>query len=166
MDGQLFLLGSGDKAKGRTVGSASVPVGRFALKPNVILCEGSSDFLAAYHFADLEGLADDFSPVAVLGASNRIHPDFLGDFAGRNILAFPDYDGAGIRAVKKWWSQLQPIANRFSVFDYEGLVRDDGQAVKDLRDFVRVSPDGQEKSRDVRHPLRSFLQSVGRGKIS
>jgi hypothetical protein len=57
------------------------------------------------------------------------------------MLGFPDYDAAGITGMSRWRKQLNGIAAEFEVFDYTGMIRDDGKPVKDLRDFLHIDVD-------------------------
>jgi hypothetical protein len=157
LDGQPFVFAEGSQAKGRTVGSPAYPVARFPLKNFVILCEGSSDFLAAYHLAFIEGADTLLSIAAMMGAGNRISENRLKEFSGRNVLVFPDYDHAGTSAAIRWGQQLKDVAETIRFFDYATLKRDDGQPVKDLRDFLQVNTDPFECYHEVRNPLGAFL---------
>ncbi|MDR2432182.1 MAG: hypothetical protein LBD34_00270 [Puniceicoccales bacterium] len=157
LDGKPFIFQDQSMAKARTMGSPSWPVGIPTPKEVIMLAEGSSDFLAAYSLAYSEDLGNIAAPVTILGASNVIHPDALKHFQGKRVLGFPDYDAAGITGMSRWRKQLIDIAAEFEVFDYTGMVRDDGQPVKDLRDFLHIDVDQWEQSLAVRHPLGSFL---------
>jgi hypothetical protein len=157
LDGKPFVFQDESVGKGRTVGSAGRPVARFPLRPYVVLCEGSSDFLAAHHLILVESLEDLFSPVALLGAANRIHRECLPEFSGRTVLAFPDYDNAGTAGVTRWEGQLSGIASSFKVFDYAGLRRSDGEPIKDLRDFLRIGEEDWQTDWEVRNPLSCFI---------
>jgi hypothetical protein len=95
--------------------------------------------------------------VTILGASNVIYPDALQYFRDKRVLGFPDYDAAGITGMAHWRKQLKGIAAEFEVFGYSGMVRDDGQPVKDLRDFLHIDVDQWEQSLAIRYPLGSFL---------
>jgi hypothetical protein len=106
-----------------------------------MLTEGSLDFLTASSLAHDEDLANIATPVIMLGASNVIHPDALKHFQGKRVLGFPDYNAAGITGMSHWRKQLKGKVAEFEVFDYTGMVRDDGQPVKDLRDFLHVDVD-------------------------
>jgi hypothetical protein len=123
----------------------------------IMLTEGSSDFLAAYSLAYSENLENVATPMTILGASNSIHPDALKHFRDKRVLGFPDYDAAGITGMSRWRKQLKDIAAEFEVFDYTGMVRDDGKPIKDLRDFLRIDGDEWERSLSIRYPLGSFL---------
>jgi hypothetical protein len=49
-----------------------------------------------------EDLANTATSVAMLGASNVIHPDALQHFQGKRVFGFPDYDGAGRTGMSHW----------------------------------------------------------------
>jgi hypothetical protein len=157
LDGKPFIFQDNSTAKGRTLGTPSWPVGIPTAKEVIMLAEGSSDFLAAYSLAHSEDLENVAAPVTILGASNVIHPDALQHFKDKRVLGFPDYDAAGITGMSRWRKQLNGIAAEFEVFDYTGMVRDDGKPVKDLRDFLHIDVDQWERSLSIRYPLGSFL---------
>jgi hypothetical protein len=156
LDGLPFVLSDASVTKARTLGFPGCPVGIPTDKPVIMLVEGSSDILAAYSLTYAEGVETMVSPVAMLGASNNIHRSSLQYFEGKHVLGFPDYDAAGINGMSRWGKQLDGIAATFRVFNYSGLVRDDGQRVKDLRDFLRVNVD-QWKMKGTQNPLASFI---------
>jgi hypothetical protein len=136
LDREKFILKDGSTAKSRTLGAPSYPIGLPTDKPIIGIVEGSSDILAAYGLIYAEGMEEEVSPVAMLGAANRIHPDALQDFRGKFALGFPDYDSAGKIGMFAWEKQLKGIVGAFRVFDYAGLLRDDGQPIKDVRDLL------------------------------
>jgi hypothetical protein len=160
IDGSLFVLSDGSRVKARTIGCPKIPIGLPTFKGAIALCEGSSDFLAAFHLIDVEEMISSIAPVTMLGAFNEIHKDYLKFFTGKNIIVFPDYDSAGIRGGRSWEGQLRSIANRLCIYDYVGLKRNDGQPVKDLRDFLRVNVDSLADEIEVRLPFESFLSST------
>jgi hypothetical protein len=157
LDSKPFIFQDNSKAKARTLGFPGCPIGIPTDKPVIMLVEGSSDILAAYSLIFAENVETMVTPVTMLGASNNIHRSSLQHFQGKHILGFPDYDVAGINGMSRWEKQLDGIAATFKVFDYAGLVRDDGKPIKDLRDFLRVDIDQWEKEQDVRSPLLSFI---------
>jgi hypothetical protein len=166
MDGQLFQLKEDRSAKARTIGSPSWPVGMPTDKQVIAIVEGSSDFLAAYSLICAEGVEEYIRPAAMLGAANYIHVGALEYFRGKYVLAFPDYDLAGISGATRWHRQLDGIVAGFKMFNYKELLRDDGQPVKDLRDFLRVDVDQWEMDADVRSPLGNFVSKLlAEGKI-
>jgi hypothetical protein len=160
LDGEKFILKDGSTAKSRTLGSPSYPIGLPTDKPIIGIVEGSSDILAAYALIHAEELEEEVAPVAILGASNRIHGDALCDFRGKFALGFPDYDIAGRGGMFLWERQLRGIVEAFKVFDYGGLLRDDGQPIKDVRDFLRVDIDQWEENTAVRYPFGTFISQL------
>ncbi|MDR2628486.1 MAG: hypothetical protein LBC30_00600, partial [Puniceicoccales bacterium] len=157
LDGQPFVFQDNSTAKARTIGTPSWPVGIPTAKEVILLCEGSSDFLAAYSLIYTEDLENLAAPVTILGASNVIHPDTLKHFQDKRMLGFPDYDVAGITGMAHWRKQLNGMTAEFEVFDYTGMVRDDGKPVKDLRDFLHIDGDQWERSMAIRYPLGNFF---------
>jgi hypothetical protein len=160
LDGKPFILKDGKGVKARTIGSPRWPVGVPTDKDLIVLAEGSSDFLAAYCIILTEGLERRAAPVAILGAANAICDEALDHFRGKFVLLFPDYDRAGIRAAARWEQQLKDIAAEFRVFDYTNLLRDDGQPVKDLRDFLRIDVDQWETLPGTRFPIDDFALTL------
>ncbi len=80
---------------------ASWPIGAKtgANYPAFIFCEGGPDLLAALHFIHAHSGGGEalFFPVAMLGASQRIHPDALPIFTGKRVRIMPHLDAAGRR---------------------------------------------------------------------
>lgn len=161
LDGQMIKFKDGTTAKCRTIGRASYPIGLKNLKSNIILCEGSTDFLAAYQLIWAENLENYFSPVCILGANNSIDERCLSCFKDKNILVFPDYDKPGINGCRHWETQLRASCKTFYVYDFKGLMTVYGTPVKDLRDFIQLNGDDFEEDREVRYPLSRFLELIG-----
>jgi hypothetical protein len=115
----------------------------------IILCEGSSDFLAADTLIDVEEMETMVSPVTVLGASNRLHLEALCHFPNKHIFGFPDCDPAGINGMSDWCKQLDGVARSIEVFDYIHLSREDGEPINHLRDLLRVAYDQWEEKYTV-----------------
>lgn len=162
VDGQPIALKDGTEVKCRTIGKASIPISPpSGLAKNVILCEGATDLLAAYQLSWCEGVTEIFSPVAMLGASNRIPHFFLERFRGRNVIIFPDNDIAGMNGCDRWKDQLEPYADCVKVFDFGNLKTDEGKQINDLCDFMRINVDDWENDPEARSPLSSFLASKG-----
>jgi hypothetical protein len=55
---------------------------------------------------------------------------------------------------------LRGIVGAFKIFDYVGLLRDDGQSIKDVRDFRRVGIDQWEENTAVRSFRMDILPSI------
>ncbi len=110
--------------------------------PRVALVEGGADFLAAHYLALWEqashhGKRDvQCVPVAMLGASQRIHPDALPLFTGKRVRIFGHDDEAGRAAVERWAGQLSPFGCCLDAFSFSEFRQVDGSPVKDLNDFL------------------------------
>ena len=111
---------------------------------NIALCEGGPDFLAA-HYLTLHEQASHYarrdvqcSPVAMLGASQRIHADALPLFAGKRVRIYGHDDDAGKAAVELWARQLQTVVADVDAFNFAGLRQADGKPVKDLNDSLSM----------------------------
>jgi len=116
--------------------------------PTVALCEGGPDFLAAHYFALWETASHyrqrnaSVAPVAMLGASQRIHADALPLFAGKRVRVFCHADEAGHKAARQWAEQLADVGAAVDAFAFSGLCREDGTPAKDLNDCFFLNPDG------------------------
>ena len=112
--------------------------------PKLALVEGGGDLLAAFHFIHCEDRERDFAPVAMLGASQRIHEDALPLFTGKRIRLFPHLDKAGQEAAERWTRQLESVGAEVDAFDFAGLHQTSGEPVGDLNDLARISADDFE----------------------
>ena len=160
MDGQLFpALGTLGARKAHTLRGSikSWPVGlavrRFVPSDfrALLAVEGGPDYLAALDFT--LAAQSDCLPVAFLGAGSveALHPDARPLFAGRRVRFYPhdDAHGAGRRAVEKWAAQLEALGCQVDAFDFSGLRRADGSAVKDLNDCTGLHPDDLGELEDL-----------------
>ena len=145
MDGQCWNhLGGNPKAWTLPGSWASWPIGITEAKnfPAIALCEGGPDFISAHYLALWEQSTyypkRDVScaPVAMLGASQRIHADALPLFAGKRVRIFGHDDDAGRMAVERWAAQLASAGANVDAFSFAGLVQTDGKPVKDLNDAL------------------------------
>lgn len=139
--------------------AASWPIGLPVLHPAfscVALCEGGPDLLAAYDMARRLGLQDVVAPVAMLGASNRIPDEALRHLAGKRVRIFVHDDEAGEKAVARWGQQLIESGIEADGYLFEGLMQADGKPVKDLNDFMRMTPEQIEK-----HAPEAFAFAMG-----
>lgn len=141
----------GPKALTLPGGSASWPVGlpESAGFPLVALCEGGGDLLAAFHFAWHEDREREVAPVAMLGASQRIHPDALPHFKGRRVRIFPHCDHAGHGAMETWANQLRDAGATVDAFDLTGLCRTGGLPAKDLNDLTQLDAGASGQDRNL-----------------
>ena len=103
--------------------------------PAIALCEGSPDLLAAHYLALWEQTTHhtkrdvQCAPVAMLGASQRIHADALPMFAGKRVRIFGHDDDAGRAGVERWAAQLASVGADVDAFSFVGLVQTDGKPV-------------------------------------
>jgi len=125
---------------------ASWPIGIPEALPfqSIALVEGGPDLLAAFHLILCAGRERDCAPVAMLGASQRIHPQALSLAAGRRIRIFGHEDEHGRRAVGNWARQLEGGGADVDAFSLAGLRKVDGSPVKDLNDCVSIPADDFE----------------------
>lgn len=151
MDGRVWEHLEGSPKSWTLSGSwAAWPLGirEAADFPAIALCEGGPDFLAAHyfvlweqasHYAKRDGQC---APVAMLGASQRIHLDALPIFAGKRVRIFCHADDAGKRAALVWAQQFAAVGVNADAFDFSGLEREDGKPAKDLNDCLALNADG------------------------
>jgi hypothetical protein len=142
MDGSAFDgSGTPKKTLGIRGGWAAWPIGAadMGLRENVLLVEGSGDFIAAHAFAWMEGTAEKTSVVCMPGASVRLPLEALPLFQGKRIRIFPHLDasGAGEEAALRWETQLLSAgAALVECFDLSGLFTPAGEPVGDLNDLA------------------------------
>ena len=143
MDGAPFARRGGPGCKAWTArGSwAAWPLGCNEARDfsSVALVEGGGDFLAAFHFILAEGRERDVTPVAMLGASQRIAERALPCFHGKHVRIFPHVDSPhadgrapGMEAAARWQDQLTGAGATVECFDLAGLRQCDGAPVGDL----------------------------------
>lgn len=127
----------------------STPAGFYSIESgkHIILCEGSTDLLAVFHFAWLNDCLNDLVPLAMLGANQHINKDCLDVFSDKKVLIFPDCDDAGSKALKTWSEQIELYADKVFYFDFKGFHTATGDPVKDLSDFMRLDYDEWEQGR-------------------
>lgn len=105
----------------------------------ILLTEGSGDFVAAFHFSRLNGPVK-WQPVSVLGKS-PIHADALPLFTNRPVLIVPhvDADGGGLEAATRWNAQLTAVGCQVRMIDLSDLRKRDNTPVNDLNDCVHLA---------------------------
>ncbi|HAL70688.1 MAG TPA: hypothetical protein DCP71_02835 [Verrucomicrobiales bacterium] len=103
----------------------------------LMLVEGGPDYLAALHFALLQG-RHDVLPMALLGrgTGSRLSPEALHLIGQRRVRIYPheDADGGGLAAAWVWRRQLRAAGCKTDAFHFTGLLQADGRPVKDLND--------------------------------
>lgn len=113
--------------------------------PNVLLCEGAPDLLAAFHFMALLGRADGCAPVAMLSASYPLPPAALPLFAGKRVRIFAHDDAAGYAAAARWLEALAPHARAVDAFAFAGVRTRDGGTANDLNSFAHAEPSDENE---------------------
>ncbi len=143
MDGKGWECIYGAKARLVRGSRAAWPLGiEEALSfPAIALVEGGPDFLAAYHFILEAGVSGDVAPVAMLGAGLSIDKEAMKFFTGKRVRIFIDDDEAGQMAFARWSGQLALVGAAVDGFNFSGLIRGDGEPVKDLNDCTHLSPE-------------------------
>lgn len=112
--------------------------------PSIALCEGGPDFLACHYIALWEQSSHhtkrdvQTAPVAMLGATQRIHADALPIFSGKHVRIFGHNDDAGRIAVKRWAEQLASVGANVDAFRFRRLMQVSGKPVKDLNDSLAM----------------------------
>lgn len=151
MDGLLFpAFNGGGERKAHTLrgSSKSWPVGLILPRNlhhsvrNVLLVEGSGDFVAAHHFC-LEGCAriPNWLPMAMLGSTARLSKDAYEFVRGKRVKIIPHIDEAGGSGAQNWAKDLKQIGCQVSGFNLGGLRTRGGSSVKDLNDCTDIHPD-------------------------
>ena len=144
-DGQHYYLGAiGKEVKtlGVKGGWAAWPVGLSAICEfkrrfqRVVMVEGMPDMLAGFQVIAETGFMAEATVICMTGSSMLV-PDFcLPFFKGLRVRIFADADAAGQSAAFRWHEQLAASGAMVDAFDLAGLLRADGQPVKDLNDVV------------------------------
>lgn len=156
LDGKPFEIRGGEVKAITAKGSwASWPIGitdaaeRKGIR-RVILCEGSTDFLAGFSLIWDERADESVQPVAMLGAGGMIPAEAIPLFrAVGEVLIMPDRDKAGAAAAVRWEQQLHEAGISVSCFDLSGLFQQDNKPVKDLNDLCRMEPGELERLRPI-----------------
>lgn len=113
--------------------------------PAVAICEGGPDLLAVLHFAIEQGVSDSVAPVSMASASISFPGETLPHFAGKRARIFVHADKDGGAAFERWASQLKEAGAVVDGFDFDGLIRADGEAVNDLNDLCKISAESWEQ---------------------
>ncbi|PAW67995.1 MAG: hypothetical protein B9S34_03775 [Opitutia bacterium Tous-C1TDCM] len=107
LDGQPWRsIGAKAKSLPGSQGSWPIGIANVGSRPNLALCEGGPDTLAAWSLAWWHGLHDEVAPVCMTGAGRRIHAEALRLFEGKGVFIIPHQDPAGLRAREVWTRQL------------------------------------------------------------
>ena len=143
MDGKGWMCIHGAKARLIRGSRAAWPLGAHEASsfPAISLVEGGPDFLAAFHFILEAGVQESVAPVAILGAGMSLDAEALALFRGKRVRIFMDDDDAGRLAFARWSRQLESVGAVVDGFGFSGLIRNDGEPVKDLNDCTQLAPE-------------------------
>lgn len=160
LDGNVWNNGS--KAITLKGTNSSYPTGiAVAYKYKYIcVCEGSSDFLAAFHFAYINDVEHLVAPVAMLGANQQIGDEFLAKFEGKEVLIIPDHDPAGKMALRCWGDSISEYARNVYYFDFGKVSGSDFPRAKDLCDFIQMDADQWERIRPYDSPFINLIKEL------
>lgn len=117
--------------------------------PNVAICEGGPDLLAAFHFMYAESVERDWTAVCMTGSSLKIDSDALPLFRGKRCRIFAHTDEAGRQAAERWERQLTDAGAQTDIFNLEGIQTTDGGKACDLNDLCNMTPDAFEGDRGL-----------------
>jgi len=130
------------RAKGITLGSASIPIGLEESRPfpHIMLCEGGPDFAAALLGAWWHDNANTIAPVALLGAGLNLPAEAAPYFAGKTVTICQHADTthtAGQDAGARWTAQLRAAgAAAIHLAAFAQVAMADGTPCKDLADLA------------------------------
>ncbi|MDA9830715.1 toprim domain-containing protein [Akkermansiaceae bacterium] len=106
----------------------------------VLICEGSTDFLAAFDaYARYRkgGGKRSWLPLALLGASSKkLHPDLHQQFKGRMVRIAPDGDEAGEKMGDHWGEMLSSMGCAVEVLEMPK-----GQDLRDMLESGEIKPE-------------------------
>ena len=147
MDGKGWQCLREAKARMLRGSWASWPIGcrEAADFPALALVEGGPDLLAVFHFAIEQGAEASVAPVCMASSGISFPGETLPHFAGKRARIFFDADEVGGAAFERWAAQLKEAGAVVDGFDFDGLTRADGEAVKDLNDLCQLSPESWEQ---------------------
>jgi hypothetical protein len=148
LDGALYRIGSDQEgwreSKSWSTRNVSWPVGASEIgdRWRVVICEGSPDFLACFHFLDGLGMLGKVAVCGVLGASNTLAPMAMEHFRDREVRILMQADAPkngrapGMEGARRWQEQLSKAGAVVTVGSLYGLTMPSGARVKDLNDLA------------------------------
>lgn len=154
LDGEKYTRKDGKQIKAWSQGSPTWPLGASEMgdRVAVLLVEGGSDMLAAYHFLAMFRRVEKVAVCSMLGGSCSICAAALPFFKRKRVRIMMDEDTArpvpghpekppifpGKEAAARWTAQLTEAGAAVETFSLAGLVKRDGERVKDLNDLALV----------------------------
>lgn len=127
-------------------------------RPNVLLCEGEPDSLAAFLLAwchpDLS--LDRFGVLCLTGAGRQLTNEVLAELRGRHCRIFRHADDAGRRAALCWGEALERAQVRVDIVNLDGRREGCVGPAKDLADLCRRPLELE----DLEAPSVEFLRGL------
>jgi hypothetical protein len=90
-------------------------------------------------------------------AGVRIPEEALMFFRGKRVRIFIDNDPKGLEASTRWAGQLMGVGCSVDGFDFTGLVKRNGEAVKDLNDCSQLSDESINQHGSLLAGMMDFL---------
>jgi hypothetical protein len=103
--------------------------------------------LSAIAHAWASGVEDHVAPICMPSAVTNFTEQSLAYLQGKRARIFIDNNKAGRQAAQRWATQLRSAGILTDGFSFAGLVRTDGQAVRDLNDCLAIDYDCWEQHR-------------------
>jgi hypothetical protein len=160
IDNQLFRLKNGKQTKAAACPGSdmSSAIGYHEAQPFpcIGIVEGGPNAIAVIAHARASGVNAWVAPICMPSTNANFTEATLAYLQGKRGRVFIDNDRPGIEAANRWAAQLQTADVVIDGFSFDGLIQNDGSAVKDLNDLLRVDADCWEANREVIESVMSF----------
>ena len=113
--------------------------------------------LACLHFLIGSGQEEHIAPICMGSAGCHIPQEALELLRGKRVRIFIDNDDRGLDASTKWAGQLIKVGCMVDGFDFSGLMKRNGDAVKDLNDCTQLSEESIASYGDLLVGMMDFL---------
>jgi hypothetical protein len=129
--------------------------------PCIGIAEGGPNSLAIIAHAYASGVEERFAPICMPSASANFTPSDLAYLRGKRARIFIDDDKAGQEASQRWAAQLKRAEIITDGFSFAGLVKNNGDRVKDLNDLLEIDYDCWERYRGPVESVSIFAFEKG-----
>jgi CHC2 zinc finger len=162
LDGQNFELRNGARTKVASC-KGSDTTGPMCYEeaknfPCFAIVEGAPNGLAVIAQALASGVEQRVAPIVMPHAGSKFTEASLACLKGKRARIFPDDDPPGRGAAALWAKQLKSAGIVVDAYSFDGLIKSDGKAVRDINDLCQISPDSEEKYCGVLDSLMDFAQ--------
>jgi hypothetical protein len=151
LDNLPFILRDGSPTKSASCFGSDMhsPLGYLEAQnfPAVAIVEGAPDALSVIAHAWASGVEDHVAPICMPSAATNFTEQSLAYLQGKRARIFIDNNKAGRQAAQRWATQLRSAGILTDGFSFAGLVRTDGQPVRDLNDALAIDYDCWEQHR-------------------